>query len=142
MVNGVKVSICIPTYNRCEVLKECVTNILKYEGNLNLEVVISDNHSTDGTAIMCNSFEKEEICYHCNEKNIGYENIYKVLTYASGDYAVLLSDEDDLDFSVLEILIEKMEKDRNIGLVLGSVKGNDVSQDVKYVDAIFHGLDT
>lgn len=41
-------SICIPTYNRSEVLKESLMQLLKYEGD-DIEVVISDNCSPDNT---------------------------------------------------------------------------------------------
>ena len=42
-------SICIPTYNRSEQLRRALESLVGQEGFSEVEVVISDNCSTDGT---------------------------------------------------------------------------------------------
>jgi glycosyltransferase involved in cell wall biosynthesis len=50
-----KLSICIPTYNRAQTLRETIDSILpQILGNFNIEILISDNASTDDTpSIVC-----------------------------------------------------------------------------------------
>ncbi|PJC31275.1 hypothetical protein CO051_04270 [Candidatus Roizmanbacteria bacterium CG_4_9_14_0_2_um_filter_39_13] len=94
-------SICIPTYNRTLYLQECLKSIvsqlsLQYIIE-NVEIVISDNHSTDNTKQVVESFMQKntQIRYFCNEKNLGpVVNVKKVAEYALGDYVWFFSDDD------------------------------------------------
>ena len=52
-------SICIPTYNRCSYLKKTLESIVSqkiFETTDLVEIVISDNCSSDGTADVCKIF--------------------------------------------------------------------------------------
>jgi glycosyltransferase involved in cell wall biosynthesis len=68
-------SICIPTYNREKYLQECLESIVHQEGfNINdIEIVISDNASQDGTTKLVESFKQKypNIQYFRNAENIG-----------------------------------------------------------------------
>ena len=44
-----KISILIPVYNEANTIKECVENVLKSSENFDMEIIISDNNSIDGT---------------------------------------------------------------------------------------------
>ena len=45
-----KISILIPVYNEKDTIKECIENVLRADvGEMDLEVIISDNNSSDGT---------------------------------------------------------------------------------------------
>ena len=85
------VSICIPTYNRVDALKRCVDSIIqnKYYSPESIEIVISDNCSTDGTQEYVQGVVANRNCnilYNRNENNIGGDlNFIKVLSIAHGD---------------------------------------------------------
>ena len=70
-------SICIPTYNRVNFLKESLQSITKQFTNSSVysqtEVVISDNNSSDRTKDLVRSFQRKykNIKYFKNKKNIG-----------------------------------------------------------------------
>lgn len=67
-------TIAIPTYNRAEkleVLLEQLTADTAYDPT-RVEIVVSDNASTDHTAQVVARFA--DIRYHRNETNIGYGN--------------------------------------------------------------------
>ena len=77
---NLKLSIAIPTYNRCNYLMELVPNLLEqcYEADKNyteIEVIISDNASTDTTSeyILKNYSDNKRIKYYRNTENIGAE---------------------------------------------------------------------
>lgn len=63
MVNkkNIKLSICIPTYNRAEYLKNCLNSILlaKSLTTLKFEVCISDNASKDKILPIINFYKKK-----------------------------------------------------------------------------------
>ena len=73
-------SICIPTYNRGNYLRKCLQSIeiqLDKKPHLQnlVEIVISDNHSTDTTKEVVNEFipKFSHIKYVVNEKNVGFD---------------------------------------------------------------------
>ena len=92
------VSICIPTYNRVDALKRCVDSIIqnKYYSPESIEIVISDNCSTDGTQEYVQGVVANRNCnilYNRNENNIGGDlNFIKVLSIAHGDFKKLHND--------------------------------------------------
>lgn len=91
------ISICIPTYNRVDALEKCLEAIIcnKAYSKEEIEIVVSDNASTDGTEELMTSFVKqhEHVVYHRNDVNIGGEaNFLKVLSLGSGQFLKLLND--------------------------------------------------
>jgi len=44
-----KLSVVILSYNTKELLDNCLRSLQKYESEANLEVIVSDNGSTDGS---------------------------------------------------------------------------------------------
>ena len=89
-------SICIPTYNRAEYLKQSLDSLVCLPEFLsgNIDVVISDNASTDNTEIMIKEFVDKHSCIHYfkNEENIRDKNFPKVLSKACGVYRKLFND--------------------------------------------------
>ena len=50
-------SICIPTYNRSGYLEQCLESIVHQERFDEIEVIISDNCSTDDTEAVCKKYK-------------------------------------------------------------------------------------
>lgn len=78
MADKCLVSICIPTYNRAPYLKKCLDSLVCQAEFLNgdVEIVISDNASTDDTHNVVNEYQKTygNITYHKNTMNISQIN--------------------------------------------------------------------
>jgi glycosyltransferase involved in cell wall biosynthesis len=93
-----KLSICIPTYNRANQLTNCLESIALNENHslIEYEVCVSDNFSDDNTEEVVKSFEnKIPISYVKNERNIGrVRNYLQVVSIAKGDFIWLLGDDD------------------------------------------------
>ncbi|MCF7843484.1 glycosyltransferase family 2 protein [Candidatus Gracilibacteria bacterium] len=109
-------SICIPTYNRAECLKDCLNSIfyqLKNEQVLEkIEVVISDNASTDNTTEIVKSFQKQfnNILYFKNEKNLGFDrNLAKTVRESGGKYCLTIGDDDAFFDDVILFIIKRLE---------------------------------
>ncbi len=93
-----KVSICIPTYNRADHLVNCLNSIIKCKSrsSLKFEVCISDNHSSDNTEdVVRDAMSSIDIKYHRNSSNLGIpRNFLNVVSMAKGDYIWLIGDDD------------------------------------------------
>lgn len=93
-----RVSIIIPTFNRSSFLVESIASALAQDYK-DLEVVISDNASTDYTSDVGRYFSKDpRVKYFRNSENIGMVRNWRkaVFEYATGDWFLILSDDDIL----------------------------------------------
>lgn len=92
-----KISFCIPTFNRINTLKLAVNSILKNDFR-DFEICISDNNSNDGTVEFLKQISSEKIRINCQFKNEGIDNnMLTVMKMAQGEYVFLLGDDDYLN---------------------------------------------
>ncbi len=116
MVNQKLLSICIPTFNRRDFLRYnllSLTDQFDVEPSLldMVEVIISDNASSDGTKEMVAGFIEKypNIVYNYNETNLGFDrNLNKTIKLASGKYCFSLGDDDAIFSGALKILVQKI----------------------------------
>lgn len=98
MVNNTTLSVCIPTYNRAHLLERAVRSVFsQIRGGIQVEVIVSDNASTDETRAVCERLllEFPALRYARNPQNIGWDgNTAKCVELASGDYIAMLGDDD------------------------------------------------
>jgi glycosyltransferase involved in cell wall biosynthesis len=94
-----KLSVLIPVYNEEKTIKKCVERVLVAKIlNMNLEVIISDNNSTDNTKEILKSIKDPRIKLLFKENNEGKgANIKNALNHATGD--VVLFQDADLEYS-------------------------------------------
>jgi glycosyltransferase involved in cell wall biosynthesis len=104
------ISILIPTRNRCELLSQCIYTILKQEDS-NFEIIISDNFSEDDTYSVVSKLNDKRIKYFRQECLVSVtENWNYALSKASGEYHLMLGDDDGLTpifFENIRSLIKK-----------------------------------
>ncbi len=95
-----KLSICIPTYNRAKFLDEALESIAGQDGLENVEIVISDNASSDDTSAVVARWKDKLACdvtYFRWDSNQGADaNFLHVIDIASGEYCWLLGSDDKL----------------------------------------------
>lgn len=88
-------SICIPTYNRAEYLREALENITSDPAfDDKVEVVVSDNASTDHTQTVGEEYASkyQNVHYFRNPENVRDANFKLVLSRANGLYLKLSND--------------------------------------------------
>ena len=124
-----KVSILIPAYNQAQFIGETIASALAQTYG-NLEVIVSDNASTDGTAaIVQGMLDDPRLRYHRNAENLGRVPNYHGLLHeqAIGEF-VLFLDGDDLltNPKYIERAVAIAETDPEIVLVFGKImQGRD-----------------
>ena len=96
-------SIVIPTFNRAGKLLRLLNNIELelFRSNLSvpIQVIVSDNASTDNTREVVSSFEATmfKLDYFCQQKNLGFDgNVRFLYDVANTDYIWFFSDDDIL----------------------------------------------
>jgi len=93
---AIKLSICIPTYNRAPLLRELLDSI-DGPGLDNIHVAICDNASTDNTAEVVELYREKflNLDYRVNERNLGPDRNYlAAATMARGEYCLLMGSDD------------------------------------------------
>lgn len=108
-------SLCIPTCNRADIIRESVLNLLSLPSFTDeVQLVISDNASTDKTEQVIKdiiiNFPDKNIKYHRNNINIADQNFLKVLNYGDGIYCKLLNDYVVLTEPILNRIVNKVKK--------------------------------
>jgi glycosyltransferase involved in cell wall biosynthesis len=89
-----KFSICIPNYNYERYLGRTIQSILD-QGYDDLEVLVSDNASTDGSVALVEQFGDPRIRLHVNACNVGFGgNLDRSARMAAGDVLIMLSSDD------------------------------------------------
>lgn len=87
-----RLTLCIVNWNTRDFLRECLTSAYEFRpGDVELEVIVVDNASEDGSAAMV-STEFPQAVLVANPDNRGYaEGNNQALRLATGDYLLLLN---------------------------------------------------
>lgn len=110
------VSICVPTYNRFNLISQLLDSILA-QTYTNFEIIITDNSDNLKTKGLIESqYQDERIRYYKNEKNLGMDgNSLKALSFVNGEYLTFTPDDDIwIDKNKLQKQIDFFTKNQNI----------------------------
>lgn len=108
-----KVSFVVPTYNHARYLPHALNSIIN-QSYPNLEVLVIDDGSTDGTAQLVKPFRS--IINYIYKKNGGTPSALNLgLSLATGKYVCWLSADDALIGEKVSKQLELMESDPNLG---------------------------
>lgn len=112
------VSVCIPTYQGAAYLGQAIDSVLA-QTLQDFELLVVDNHSTDGTEALVARYTDSRIRFLRNERNLGAEaNWNRCLEQARGTYIKLLPHDDMLAPDCLRRQVEALEQDRDGRLAL------------------------
>ncbi|WP_373085100.1 glycosyltransferase family 2 protein [Sneathiella sp.] len=109
-----KISIVIPTRNRSEFLEYCLQTCLASPDD-GIEIVVSDNNSSDATRDVVGSFVDKRLHYHNPGQDLSMrQNFEFALSKATGDYIIFIGDDDGIlpnGIATLRYLIETYHPD-------------------------------
>lgn len=127
MQKQIKVSICIPAYNRPKTLRRLLESIDTDKKDF-FEIIIVEDQSPLRKEIgnVVNSFKKKSsiaICYFENSNNVGFDqNLRICANYASGDFIIFMGDDDVFVPKALDKLYIFLNNNSNLAFVLKAHK--------------------
>lgn len=120
--NNIKLTLGIPTYNGSTYIKDCIESIVKqlHSHNKYVEILISDNASTDGTDKIVEEYLRKYAYlfrYYRNKTNIGGDrNVDNIFKKARGDFVWLIGDDDQIIPGMLKYVLKKIINNREMSI--------------------------
>jgi hypothetical protein len=112
------ISICLPTYNRAELLDYALENLAPLKDcDRPVEIVISDNGSTDRTPdVIAAHVGRNPLirAFRIPENRGPTANWVNVLWHAKGEFVVYVADDDSLIFDGLFEHVDRMERESDL----------------------------
>ncbi len=121
------VSIGVPVYNEARFLQESLDSLLAQD-YANLEIIISDNASTDETQSICERYAEQHthIQYHRRQENCGPAgNFVAVLEQAKGRYFIWAAGHDLWSSNYISACVTSLEQRPEAVLALGTAQWID-----------------
>jgi glycosyltransferase involved in cell wall biosynthesis len=112
-----KISICIPTFNRINLLPLAIESVLQ-QTYQNFELIICDDGSRDGTPELMSEYTDSRIKYIRHSQNIGKSNNMRSgFDVATGEYFIKFDDDDRLTPTFLESTVAVFKQDSSLDFV-------------------------
>jgi len=122
--NKTQVSICIPVFNREDMILDAIKSV-QNQTLYDIEIVVVDNASTDNTysKVFDEAQKDKRIKLYKNKNNIGaLKNFYRCIELASSEYVVLLGSDDWLEKNFVESRLNGFLLNPDVAIVSGPVK--------------------
>lgn len=136
--NSIKLSICVPTYNRANTLRILLESIFCQIGEHSneVEVCISDNASTDNTEEVVKSYyDKLNMKYKKQEKSVHpvVNWDYAIDKMAMGEYVLMIGDDDIFINDAIERMLKLINEEHADYYYLNHIHAQiDVNKDKVY----------
>lgn len=120
---NMQLSICLPTFNRSEMLQKTLGTLVRQISLIevgNVEIIVGDNCSSDGTEEVGRRYSDEcsYVKYMRHDSNIGPERNYlTVIQHAVGDFIWLLSDDDYILDGAINKLLQVISRQQDISFI-------------------------
>lgn len=129
-MNGIRLSICVATYNRGKFIGETLDSILsQMEGGV--EIVVVDGASPDDTPEVMARYAAAhpEIRYYRESVNSGVDADFdKAVGYAQGEFCWLMSDDDLLCPGAVATVLSALGGEDDLVIVNAEVRSVDLSK--------------
>lgn len=112
------VSICVPTYNSAGYLRESLHSILR-QTYPHVEIVVSDNASTDGTLAILREYEgRQQVRVLTNEVNRGAGfNFNRLIEAARGELVAIYHSDDVYEPTIVQESVKPFLAEPEVGMV-------------------------
>ena len=132
-----KLGICLTVYNQIDLVEWNLKNILKYDRD-DIEVIVSDDCSTDDIRGLCEKLDDKRIKYYRTPNNGGHDrNILFALSKCSSDYAIVLRSRDSVIPERITEIIELIEKNNSLSYGVFSSVDESGRTNVSLSDRIY-----
>ncbi len=120
------VSIIIVTYNSEKEIVNCIHSLLTQLNDINGEIIIIDNNSTDNTISLINDIKSKSISIIRNKENFGFTKaINQGIKNAKGDYILFLNPDTIVPNGTIRILLNEIKNNSNCGAIAPQLRYPD-----------------
>lgn len=117
-----KLSICIPNYNRAELLRAGLTALAR-QASPEIEVVVNDDVSHEPIRPVIRYIKAKyphlKLRYSTNQHNLGFDrNVLKTVSLAKGEYCWLLSNDDQILPKAIKTILQVIKNRPNLSLIM------------------------
>ena len=136
--NKVTLSIIIISYNTKELLKQCIESIVSNIAKpLSYEIIIVDNHSTDGTKKWLSKKKRspKSLSFRVifNDQNLGFAKANNQgIKIAKGEYVILLNSDTIVLDNALGEMVSYMEKNPDVAAASPLLLNPDYTPQLEY----------
>lgn len=121
----IDLSLCIPTRQARDLLRDCLQSIYANTRKVSLEIIVVDNSSRDGTVEML-KVEFPKVRLIVNDHNAGFTRpTNQALEISCGRYALLLNNDTAILPEALDRLVEFADAHKEIGICTPKVLNRD-----------------
>lgn len=136
------VSFCFTTYKRGWILKDTLRSV-QLQGYTNFEVIVSDNDPEQTGRAVVEGFNDPRFKYFPNETNLGMKKSFNAsLQRSSGEYIVMIADDDPVYPDMLETLMALEEKHPGYGMYMGGANWYVTQPDVAKLYGVKVGVNS
>ncbi len=139
-----RASVVIVTYNRIAMLRECMESVLANTGDIEHEIIVWDNASTDGTGEYLRELAETHphLSIVTSEMNVGLNGVALGTQRASGDYIVKMDDDVvEVPPGWLAEMIRSFERVPGAGFLATNVVQDEATQGGKPPDDLYAAID-
>ena len=123
-----QLSVIIINYNVKYFLEQCLLSVIKALKNIDGEIIVIDNNSTDGSRIFFKDKFKEEVNFIWNKTNDGFAKANnEALKIATGEYILFLNPDTIIPEDCFEKCISFIKEEKNnaaLGIKMLDGSGN------------------
>lgn len=140
-------SVVIPTYNQASLLKLCLDSVIGQTFK-DFEIIVVDNHSTDNTSEIVDSFNDSRIkLIRIHNEGVVARSRNKGIQEAKGDWICLLDSDDIWYNNKLELVHQTIHSQNYVDVVTHCMMLTDVQKGTKKImkwnfkfDDLYHHL--
>jgi GT2 family glycosyltransferase len=125
--SDIDLSICLVNWNTCAMLRECLGSICSTQEDLNLQIFVVDNASSDGSAEMVRT-EFPDVHLIANDRNTGFACATNQGILLSGGRHIFLLNPDTIIFpGTLKRMVDFLDSNPDAGAVAARLYNSDRS---------------
>ena len=129
-----RISIIIVSWNACSLLKQCLPSVVR-TAYPNLEIILADNASTDGSADwVAATYPEIRIIRHTENWGFAKGN-NEALKFATGSFVVLLNNDVEVPPGWLDPLVAVMQAEPDVAAIQPKLKQYDRRDLFEYAGA-------
>lgn len=119
---AVDVSVIVVNYNTLELTKNTINSVIEKTRDLNYEIILVDNASTDGSVEFFEREYTDKVIFIKNSENLGFGRANnKGIEISKGKYVFLLNSDTLLINNAIKILFDFMENNESCGVCGGNL---------------------